>query len=199
MSKTGPIAAGRLFAAADPSMDPARREVQSIARMFGAGAKVIANRLVTKQEVKESVRHRDVVHLSVHGRFDASEPMLSHLVLRQEGDDDGRLTAAEMFGLPLEQARLVVLSACESARAEATHGNEILGIVRGLLYARAGTLVLSYWKVESAATAFWMNAFYSKLSTNPPSDAARAALTEMKAQKQYAHPFYWAAFMVVGR
>ena len=53
-----------------------------------------------------------------------------------------KLTAAEMFGLPLEQSRLVVLSACETGQAQATHANEVLGMVRALLYAGANTLDL---------------------------------------------------------
>ncbi len=65
-----------------------------------------------------------------------------------------------MFGLALDKSRLVVLSACETGRAEATHGNEILGMVRALIYAGADTLVLSSWKVDSEATALWMQTFY---------------------------------------
>ena len=72
-----------------------------------------------------------------------------------------------MFGLPLDRSRLVVLSACETGRAEATHGNEILGMVRALIYAGAGTLVLSYWEVDSAATALWMQTFYQAALSRP--------------------------------
>ena len=93
--------------------------------------------------MKTLVRDFDVVHFSVHGKFDAAEPMLSYLQFARGADDDGRLTAAEMFGLPLERSRIVVLSACETGRAQATQANEILGMVRALIYAGAGTLVLS--------------------------------------------------------
>ena len=64
--------------------------------------------------------------------------MLSYVALAPGGADDGKLTAAEMFGLPLDNSRLVVLSACETGRAEATHANEILGLERALIYAGAG-------------------------------------------------------------
>ena len=103
----------------------------------------------------------------MHGKFDAGEPLLSYLALGRGGADDGRLTAAEMFGLPLDKSRLVVLSACETGRAEATHANELLGMVRALIYAGAGTLVLSYWEVDSAATALWMQTFYEAAQSRP--------------------------------
>jgi CHAT domain-containing protein len=121
------------------------------------------------------------------------------LSFRRGGGDDGRLTAAEMFGLPLEKSRLVVLSACETGRAEATHGNEILGMVRGLLYAGAGTLVLSYWEVDSEATALWMRTFYEAAFSRPMAEAARVALLRVKSQSAYSHPYFWAAFGMIGR
>jgi CHAT domain-containing protein len=125
--------------------------------------------------------------------------MLSYLRLAAGGGDDGKLTAAEMFGLPLDKSRLVVLSACETGRAEATHGNEILGMVRGLLYAGAGTLVLSYWKVDSDATALWMRTFYDAALSRPMPEAARIALLKVKSDPLYAHPYFWAAFATIGR
>jgi CHAT domain-containing protein len=137
--------------------------------------------------------------LSVHGKFDGAEPMLSYLSLAPGAADDGKLTAAEMFGLPLDKSRIVVLSACETGRAEATHANEILGMVRALLFAGAGTLVLSHWEVDSAATALWMQTFYQAALTGPVQEAARAALVKVKSTPQFSHPFYWGAFAMVSR
>jgi CHAT domain-containing protein len=94
---------------------------------------------------------------------------------------------------------LVVLSACETGRAEATHGNEILGLVRALIYAGAGTLVLSYWEVDSDATALWMQTFYEAALTRPVAEAARVALVRVKSNPAYSHPYYWAAFAMIGR
>ena len=125
--------------------------------------------------------------------------MLSYLTLAPGAGDDGRLTAAEMFGLALDKSRLVVLSGCETGRAEATHGNEILGMVRALMYAGAGTMVLSHWKVDSEATALWMQTFYDAASSRPMPEAARAALVKVKGNSAYTHPYYWAAFTLIGR
>ncbi len=190
---------GRLLAVADPGIAAAGPEVLAIAKLFPGGSKVVTDALAREADVKAWVRDFDVIHLSVHGKFDAGEPLLSYLSLGAGGGDDGKLTAAEMFGLPLEKSRLVVLSACETGRAEATHGNEIHGMVRALIYAGAGTLVLSYWEVDSAATALWMQSFYRAAQSRPLADAARAALIQVKARPEYSHPYYWAAFTMIGR
>jgi CHAT domain-containing protein len=193
------LSGGRLLAVADPGIAAAGPEVQAIAKMFPGKSKVVMDDLARESDVKAWIRDFDVIHFSVHGKFDTAEPMLSYLSLARGGSDDGRLTAAEMFGLPLDKSRLVVLSACETGRTEATHGNEILGMVRALIYAGAGTLVLSYWEVDSAATALWMQSFYQAALSRPLADAARTALTRVKSNPTYSHPYYWAAFAMIGR
>lgn len=193
------LAGGRLLALADPSITAAPVEVAAIAKLFPAKQKVVTDVLATKRDFASWAGAYDVIHLSVHGKFDASEPMLSYLLFAPDSGDGGHLTAAEMFGLPLDGSRLVVLSGCETGRVEATHANEILGMVRALLYAGAGTLVLSHWKVDSDATALWMQTFYESAQTKAGPEAARAALLRVKAVPAYQHPYYWAAFTMVGR
>jgi CHAT domain-containing protein len=197
--RSSTLAGGRLFAAADPSIVAAVGEVASIGKLFPGRSRVISNNLALESEVKTVVRDYDIVHLSVHGKFNAAEPMLSYVALAAGASDDGRLTAAEMFGLPLDNSRLVVLSACDTGRAEATHANEVIGLVRALIYAGAGALVLSYWEVDSDATALWMRTFYEAALTRPIAEAARVALTRVKSDPAYSHPYYWAAFAMVGR
>jgi CHAT domain-containing protein len=193
------LAGGRLFAAADPSIVAAVGEVASIGKLFPGRSRVVSDSLARESDVKASVRDYDIVHLSVHGKFNAAEPMLSYVALAPGASDDGRLTAAEMFGLPLDNSRLVVLSACDTGRAEATHANEVIGLVRALIYAGAGALVLSYWEVDSDATALWMRSFYEAALTRPIAEAARVALMRVKSDPAYSHPYYWAAFAMVGR
>ena len=199
LKKPVSIAGGRLLAVADPSIPEAEDEVQAIARLYPGRSKVFGRPLATEAEVKAPVSGYSVVHFSVHGKFNSAEPMLSYLKLARGGPDDGLLTAAEMFGLPLDNTSLVALSACETGKAEATYGNELLGMMRALLYAGATTLVLSYWKVDSASTALWMETFYRAAHTQPASEAARLALAAVKRRPEYSHPYYWGAFMLIGR
>jgi CHAT domain-containing protein len=140
-----------------------------------------------------------VVHLSVHGKFNARDPLLSYLQFKEVSPDNGRLTAAEMFGLPLQKNSMVVLSACETGRVEATHANEILGIVRSLLYAGAGNLVLSSWEVNSGSTKLWMETFYQEGQATSPAEAAKRALVAVKSRSEYSHPFFWAPFVMTGK
>lgn len=190
---------GRLLAVADPSIHEASDEVTAIGRLYSGRSKVVAQEATSKGDVKAWVSNYDVVHFSVHGTFNSSDPLLSYLQFKQGPSDNGRLTAAEMFGLPLQKNSLVVLSACETGRVEATHANEVLGMVRSLLYAGAGRLVLSSWEVNAGSTRLWMETFYRQGQSNQPAEAARLALIAVKSHQEYSHPFFWAPFVMTGK
>jgi CHAT domain-containing protein len=186
-----------LLAAADPEISDGENEVESIAKLYSGRSKVIVDELVKESEVKATSGDYDVIHLSVHGKFNGAEPMLSYLKLAKGGQDDGQLTAAEMFGLSLGKTSLVVFSACETGKVEATQSNEVLGMIRALLYAGASTVVLSYWEVDSASTALWMETFYRAAQASPPAEAARQALRAVKDRPEFVHPYFWGAFMLL--
>ncbi len=191
------LGGAKLFAVSDPDFET-EGEAKAVASVYGNRGRLITT-LPAKPEIERSVAGYDVIHLSVHGQFDAVQPLLSYLRFSPADGDDGRLTAAEMFGLPLGTSRLVVLSACESGKVAAGRGDDVVGIVRGLLYAGAGTLVLSYWKVNAAATSAWMETFHRAAQQQPPAEAARRALIAVRSMPRYGHPYYWAAFMLVSR
>lgn len=199
LKKAGTISGKRLLAAADPKHPEFVKEVKSIGRLYIGHSKIVDESLIKETDLKAWAGDYNLLHFSVHGDFNSQEPLLSNLKLREGGMDDGLFTAAEMFGLPLEKTQLVVMSACETGQAEATHANEILGMERALLYAGANTLILSYWKVESDSTALWMETFYKEAQTKPLNDAARLALIKVKKHPDYNYPYYWGAFMMVGR
>jgi len=191
------LAQPSLLAVADPSLRYAPAEVRAIGARFSGH--VTADRLPTETEVKAWMPAKGLVHLAVHGSFAADEPLLSYLHLKPGKSDDGRLTAAEMYGLPLDSARLVVLSACETGNVRATHASEVIGMLRGLIFAGADALLLSAWKIDDRATAEWMQAFYTAAVSMSPAAAARAAVRDLRRKPTYQHPFYWSPFLLISR
>jgi CHAT domain-containing protein len=103
------------------------------------------------------------------------------------------------------KADVLVLSACETARGLAPAGEGINGMVWAAFVAGAPATVASLWRVESSSTAELMIGFHrhwleARRSGAPFAKAASlaAAARELIASTTYAHPFYWAAFSLVG-
>jgi CHAT domain-containing protein len=104
-----------------------------------------------------------------------------------------------MFGLPLDRANLVVLSACQTGIGSVGNGDELIGMSRALLFAGARSFVLSRWKVDAASTALWMQTFHAEAQRHPLGEAARRAIVAVRSNPAFADPHYWAPFMLVGR
>jgi CHAT domain-containing protein len=60
--------------------------------------------------------------------------------------------------------------------------------------------VASLWKVDDAATAEWMRAFYEALVVRklPTAEAVRVAQSEIRSRPKWSHPFFWAGFTYFG-
>ena len=199
MKKQRNLGGGVLLAAADPSLPSAPEEVHTLAALYPNKPRVISDTLIRKADLERWAGSYSVLHLAVHGTFDSQEPLLSNVKLAGGDGEEGDLTAAEMFGLTLEQAQIVTLSACETGRVRTTRANEIQGIQQALLFAGAQSLLVSAWKVDSDATSLWMQTFYREAQSKSPAEAAREAIRAVRKNPKYAHPFYWAPFLLIAR
>ena len=89
------------------------------------------------------------LHVASHGRFDATAPLRSALLLAGEGTEDGQLTVGELYSMRLA-ADLVTLSACETGLGRIENGDDVVGLTRGFLYAGARSIVASGARPVSA-------------------------------------------------
>ena len=90
---------------------------------------------------------------------------------------DGLLRLRELLDLRLPAARLVVLSACETAVAGTDLPDEVVSLAVGLVQAGAAGVVASAWAVPGLATALLMARFYANWAAGPatPAEALREA------------------------
>jgi CHAT domain-containing protein len=135
--------------------------------------------------------------------IDAANPALSGLVLsrvdRQGRQQPGFLGLRDVYDLRLG-AELVVLSGCRTALGKEVRGEGLVGLVRGFLFAGARRVVASLWPVEDRATAELMVRFYRAMETQGlrPAAALRAAQLEIRAERRWRDPYFWASFVLVG-
>ncbi len=110
---------------------------------------------------------------------------------------DGYVSLYDLYQLKLS-AQLVTLSGCATGLNVVSAGDELLGLIRGLLYAGAQSLLLTLWNVNDSSTAEFMSLFYKELGrTRDRSFALRSSM--QKLRDQYPHPYFWAPFVLVGK
>lgn len=116
-------------------------------------------------------------------------------------DADGVLDASEVAQLRLN-ADLVVLSACNTATAGGQFGGESLsGLAGAFFHAGARSILASHWEVPSAQTVQLMTGMFERLGPNLSGSIAeslRQSQLAIAAKPDTAHPFFWAAFTLIG-
>jgi CHAT domain-containing protein len=179
------------------------REVSGIAKLYGPDKVAVYLRETAKEEnVKgnESLSTARRIHFATHGVMSERQPQYSGLVLTLDEDpqEDGLLQVYEIFNLKLN-AELVVLSACKTGLGKEVKGEGLIGLTRAFMYAGAPSVVVSLWQVADRSTAEMMVKFYEQLDrAEDKAEALRQAKLAMIQAGRYAHPFYWAPFILVG-
>lgn len=116
--------------------------------------------------------------------------------------DDGLLTASEISTLSLN-ADWVVLSACNTASGGGD-GEGLSGLAKAFFYAGSRALFVSHWPVASDAAVKLTSAMFRAQAASPEigkAEAHRRAIAAVMRDADnpmYAHPLFWAPFVVVG-
>ncbi|HUS81178.1 MAG TPA: CHAT domain-containing protein, partial [Armatimonadota bacterium] len=188
-----------LTAMAMVPLPEAKAEGEAIAGRF-PDALLLTGAAATKSALGEVGGDCGVLHIATHGYADPDFPDFSGLLLAApEGAETPYrvLTAGEVYGWPLK-ARLVTLSACQTALGRDVEGEGILGLSRAFIYAGAQDVVCSLWPVSDESTKTLMTAFYAALAEGAPvEEALQRGQDALPHTGEKGAPFYWAGFIAV--
>jgi len=152
------------------------------------GDSLLKGSLATEDAFRRLCSQFPIISISTHGYFGAAEvpqstdlktcqsdESMSQCVLAMAGANtslgnpsfdaqniDGILSAKELSATDMENADLVVVSACQTALGHVT-ADGVYGIQRGLKNAGAGCIVVSLWNVNDDATCLLMERFHKYL------------------------------------
>jgi CHAT domain-containing protein len=164
------------------------REAERIAAAFGVDAVLGGD--AHRERLLPTVADADVLHFATHGRFVPGNPMRSGMELPvapgsralAEGGRETALTAQDFLKCGLN-ARLVVLSACETGVNAIHPGDELEGLAHAVLSAGAASVLVSLWPVDSMATAELMRTFYDEwLGGESKVTALQRACTQLRGR-----------------
>jgi CHAT domain-containing protein/Tfp pilus assembly protein PilF len=195
-----------------PALPGTRLEIEALAPLAPAAVVTLSKTKATAALLAETLPTVRYAHIATHGEFRAAELAAEKkreqeaLASWREGlGAEGRrvaarnpqgyvglvlangelLTGLRLLDLPLDNLKLVTLSACETGLGEYTGGEGVQGLQRAFHLAGCPNVVASLWKVNDAATAALMAQFYHELWVNkkPPIEALREAQLTI-----YRHP-----------
>jgi len=163
------------------------------------GGDVLLNDAFTRSRFAANLKSAryNIVHIASHGQFGA-DPSQTFLLAF-----DGPLTMDDLeadikYG-PLRESplELLILSACETASGD---DRAALGLAGVALKAGARSALATLWYINDVASGELVTDFYKALQSGRLSraQALRAAQQALAVDPRFAHPAYWAPFLLIG-
>jgi CHAT domain-containing protein len=201
-----------------PRLPDTSLELEEIGKAIGAGDGDIFlhQQASVKQVMSTDLSNRKVVMFATHGLVPGelnglTQPALALSSPDVTGDkDDGLLTMDKVITLKLD-TDWVVLSACNTAAGEGAGSEAVSGLGRAFFFAGAKALLVSNWPVDSVASRTMMTDLFrnqQKAQGTSKAELLRQAMLNQIDQGgmkeggnmkyAYAHPLFWAPFVVVG-
>jgi CHAT domain-containing protein len=166
-------------------------EVRAVAGSL-QGSQLVLGAETGENALRTAGSQSRLIHIATHGVFRQDNPMFSGIRLGAS-----YLNLYDLYHLKLN-AELVTLSGCATGLNVVAAGDELLGLVRGLFYSGAQSLLLTLWDVQDKSTAEFMAFFYSQLGS-AESRAAALQASIRALRNSYPHPYHWAPFVLMGK
>jgi CHAT domain-containing protein len=193
-----------------PALPETADEARTVAADF-TNSQVVLGKDFTDQRFAQdpATANADVILLATHGVLAISPCFAEPALLTSVGDKgDGLIEASALLDRQLK-ARLVILSACDTAaggKLDAARtglddgGDALSGLARGFIYAGARNVLASEWMVDSDASKTEIGVLLAEASKGGKSvrEAMSDAEAKVYSQAETGHPFYWAPFILVG-
>lgn len=178
----------------DLTLASAENEAKEVGQLLPQASVLLGKEATLARLLQKLNAPTSYLHLATHGINSSADQTESYLVLA-----DSRLYGHDIVGLPLNETRLVTLSACQTALGETIPDSEITSLAQAFEFAGVPTVISTLWPVEDESTKQLMAAFYAKVKTQDNLAAAlqHAQLTVLQSEK-YKNPFYWAGIQLGG-
>jgi CHAT domain-containing protein len=185
-------------------------EARDAAAVFPSGQVSLGPDFTDEHFFKNAdVADASILVLATHGVLGLSSCFAEPALLTSVGPEgDGLIEASELLNRALK-ARLVVLSACNTAggtgasltRTGLTDGGEALsGLARAFIYAGAPIVLATQWPIDASSSALQTDILL-KTAAEPGHTVAEAlgeAQRSLYSQAETAHPFFWSGFDLIG-
>jgi CHAT domain-containing protein len=179
------------------NLPAAEQEAKSIGAIFPKSLVLLGDK-ASKKNLNEYGSGFKYLHFAMHGKFNSDNPLGSALMLATHSVENvkDQLTVSELYSMKLD-VDMVTLSACETGLGKVSNGDDVVGLVRGFLYAGANHVISTLWEIDDKATETLMVDFYRDIKAGK-SKAGSLRNAQIALRKEYPNPRYWAAFQMTG-
>ncbi|MDH7600512.1 MAG: CHAT domain-containing protein [Armatimonadota bacterium] len=187
-----------IFADPEGNLPGARKEAENVKEAYMWSRWFVGPERATSTNFLDALAHGGILHVAAHHRIDAN-PSGFQLRLAPDSKSDGIVGVQELSRVNLANVKLIVLSACETVGSLDPISTGPTKTAELFTLAGAHAVIGGAWKVSDEAASEAMGRFYRQLSAGKSrAESLRMAMLGMIESNRYAHPFYWACFVLYG-
>ncbi|TFK39122.1 CHAT domain-containing protein [Crucibulum laeve] len=150
----------------------------------------------TCNNVLENMTVAHIVHLACHGTS-MNDPLESSIILY-----DGSLKVDKLMRTPFPNARLVFLSACQTAQINPSEPDEYIHIAAAMLFAGFESVIGTMWSINDGDAPIVAKSFYQNLIKDGKIQFSNTSLALHNAIKDLREsgtsPLQWVPFVHIG-
>ena len=179
-----------------PALPNVEQEISAVSRQLSGTS--LLNEGMTSESISDAMRisQPNFIHIASHGQFSRLEE--ENFILTYDGKFTPRDLKRQISSYSGPRGiELLTLSACETAK-----GNDdlVLGLAGTAFQSGARSVVGSLWQISDQSTSRLMPSLYDNILKKKLSKAQslRASQLNVLQDTETRHPFYWAAFVLIG-
>ena len=177
-----------------------KKEIDQVLMLI-PGSKQLLNQEFTRDRLQAELQRSiyPIIHIATHAEFGITPEDTFVIIGKNE-----KLTMTDLYSMiqnlskGINSVDLLLLTACETARGN-DHTN--LGLASVAVSAGVRSTLASLWSINDAATVTLVTKFYQYWYDYGFSKAEalqKAQQDLITLGKKYAHPYYWAPFILLG-
>jgi len=168
----------------------------------GINGKKYIDKEATKKNFLQNFDNYSVVHLATHAVSDVNNTSASFIAFFPEKKTPAEdyLFLEELYGLNLDNVKLVIISACETGDGELVNNEGVISLARAFMYAGCPSTVNSLWKADDESTSLILKQFHNYLQKGYSKSKAlrQAKLDYVHSNTVYKSPAYWSHLILIG-
>lgn len=177
-------------------LNHSEKEIHIGEKYMGGDVKI--GQQATKEFLIKNIENYNIVHISTHASKGSNQNNDGWMALTA-GE---RLQTPEVYQLSLN-SNLVILNACETGLGEHRKGEGTRSMTTGFLSSGANNVITNLWEANHISNLKLLENFYINLSSDSqPSESLRQSkISYLKSEETSefnAHPYYWAAPVLIG-
>ena len=193
--KNGLIAFAPVFANRERNLAPllhSSEELEAIHSLYPTGM-FFANGMASLKQFRNECSNASIIHLATHAAAGTDSTMAAIEF------SDSALYLSSIYSLPIN-AKLVVLSGCETGVGNINRTEGLMSLARGFSYAGTQNVVAGLWQTEDRTSGELFKDFYADLRTHSIAASLRNAKLKIlkNASVSQSSPFYWGGYVFIG-